>query len=120
MKVYFYDGILKEAPVMGCLPEEADAQTFHVDARYGPKENREKLGALANLEQHGSPVYVLTNSLLALSHTYGWDEEENHTNIYLWVEDLDKYVRIDDLTDKDIRQAHNIEKMYIAGAFDVD
>ena len=120
MKVYFYDGVLEDAFVMECFPEDADAQIFHVDARYGPKKNMKKLKTLANIEQYGSPVYVLTNSLLALSHTYGWDEEGNHTNIYLWVEDLDKYVRIDNLTDREIRQGHNIAKMYLAGTFSVD
>ena len=114
MRIYFYDGDLKNAAFPQSLYNNKVHTLNVVDGRYGPKANTEQLDETLKLPRQ----FILTNSLIALSHKYGWNEEENHTDIYLYVEELDKYVRIDELTDKDIRYAHNIEKMYLSGVFD--
>lgn len=62
---------------------------------------------------------IITNDL----HIFGdsranWNDEENHTQAYIVVNDEPK--RIDTLTKKEIRKPHNIERMYIAGAFEVE
>ena len=104
MKIYFYDGDLEDW---------SDNPLEKIDAKHGPSANLRLLQVLyvVNTEQ------VITNSLVALSHEYGWNHHENHTDIYLWIDELHRFIRIDMLVKKDIKWAHNIEKMYLAGAF---
>ena len=96
-----------------------DASVLTVDAADGPKANTKLLNQLDGYEK-SNDLRVVTNSLIALSHYYGWDKEENHTDIYLWLEEIGAFARIDKLTDKEIRYAHNIERIYLSGAFDID
>ena len=112
MKIYFYDGFLLDAP-RGALNQPYTA----LDAAYGPTHN---MRVLTDLQVDHQNWAVLTNSLVALTHQFGWDEQEKHTDIYLWVEQLKDYIRIDRLTQKEIRYAHNIEHMYIAGTFEYE
>jgi hypothetical protein len=116
MKVYFYDGDLLDAPPPNSIIDEFK-RVECIDAAFGPSS---VLATLSEYKEH--PVEntsLLSNSILALSHEYGWNEAENHTDIYIYSEKADKYIRIDKLTDKEIRRAHNIGKMYIAGTFDI-
>lgn len=94
----------------------SDSPLEKIDAKYGPSANLQLLQVLyvVNTEE------VLTNSLVALSHEYGYDHHENHTDIYLWIDELHRFIRIDRLTKKDIRYAHNIEKMYLTGTLTYD
>lgn len=116
MNVYFYDGPLSEAPAV-----ELVDKSRYIDAGDGPTANLSALAFLTTYaESNGSfEMNVLTNSILALDHEYAWDEIENHTAIYLYVRKLQKYIRIDRLTEKELREGHNIAKMYLAGAFDL-
>ena len=115
MKVLFYDGDLDTQFVaMNVLNEAtkvAGKQYVVVSASQGPSANRKQI-CLMNYDDA-----ILTNSLVALGHWCGWNECENHTDIYLWVGKLHTFKRIDELTDKEIRFAHNIEKLYMAGEF---
>lgn len=52
---------------------------------------------------------------LTLAHKF-WDEENHRHNIFL-KDKNGKWRRIQDYVDKDLRFAHNIEKLYIAGEF---
>lgn len=107
MKIYFYDGDLEDI---------SDSPLEKVDAKYGPSANLRLLQAL-----HAADTKeIITNSLVALSHEYGYDHHENHTDIHLWIDELHRFIRIDRLTKKDIRWAHNIEKMYLAGTLTYD
>lgn len=108
MKIYFYDGEILNAP----LPINRLNLIF-IDAGKGPHY------VLATLDEYKKQknVWIVSNSILALSHEYGWNEISNHTDIYIYSPKADKYIRIDKLTDKEIRRAHNIGKMYIAGTF---
>lgn len=118
MRIYFYDGSLCEASKPG------DEMYYRIDAMDGPTTCKINIQGLSDMVNHNEIAYdnvaILSNSLVALSHEYGWNEREGHTDIYIWRFDLNKYVRIDELTDKEIRKAHNIEKMYRAGVFNPD
>lgn len=107
MKIYFYDGDLEDW---------SDNPLEKIDAKYGPSANQNKLSDLLWNNTDG----ILTNSLVALSHEYGWNHHENHTDIYLWIDKLHRFIRLDHLTNKDIRYAHNIEKMYLSGTLTYD
>ena len=115
MKVLFYDGNLDTQyvaiNVLNEATKVAGKQYSTVNASDGPSANRKQI-CLMNYDDA-----ILTNSLIALGHWCGWNEDENHTDIYLWVDKLHTFKRIDELTEKEIRNAHNIEKMYLAGEF---
>lgn len=114
MRIFFYDGLLDAAPVPQCEHYEL------VDAKYGPDCNRIRLecSLISSRNIECSNFAIVTNSILALDHAYGWNHSENHTDIYLYVVPLKDYVRIDKLTEKELREGHNIAKMYLAGIFD--
>ena len=90
---------------------------FTVDAAYGPADNKAVL--LETLHYLNNAI-ILTNSLVALDHRYGWNEKEHHTDIYFYVESRQDFVRCDELAGREIRQGHNIMKMYLNGAFDLN
>ena len=111
MKVYFYDGSIYFFKMI-----HPHRFAHEIDASDGVSNNLKQLESLRD----NQATEVFTNSILALSNSYGWDEEENHTDIYLWVDELKDFIRIDYLTNKEIRYAHNIEKMYLNHIFEYE
>ena len=71
-------------------------------------------------EYDGEYAAIFTNSLVALDHRYGWNEKENHTDIYFYVESKQDFVRCDKLTEREIREGHDIMKMFMNGEFDLE
>ena len=115
MKVFFYDGNLDTQFVSENVLDEVQRisgkEYSIVNASEGPSANRKSI-ALMDFDDT-----ILTNSIMAFNHWCGWNSEEKHTDIYLWVDKLNTFKRVDELTDKEIRYAHNVEKMYLAGVF---
>ena len=118
MKIYFYDDYLFLAPRAERISIPEDYCYTPLDAAQGPTQNMITLTDLS--VDHDRKWLVVTNSLLALDHRFGWNEEENHTDIYLWVDEKRDFVRIDKLTEKEIHKSHNICKMYLNGAFEYE
>lgn len=111
MKILFYDGSMFD--FFNEDQKYLDKSDWNlVDASFGPTKCYKRLMSLPKNST------VVTNSLVALSHVFGWNEKENHTDIYLWWEKYHDFIRCDRLTPKEIREAHNIEKMYMAGTFE--
>ena len=107
MKIYCEDGELTR-------PNSVDFKyDYLIDARYGYKNNAALLSCIKNLDNDAS---VYTNSLIALNNDYAWNKELEVPEIYL-IKD-GEFVRIDMLTSKWLREAHNIMRMYISGHFD--
>lgn len=122
MKILFYDGSLHDFFNIAVTRQDITRKYLHpveqhasVDADDGPTANYKKL---KELSEEKFPYYIVTNSLVALSHVFGWNDKEKHTDIYLWRERYKDFIRCDRLTLKEIREAHNIEKMYMADSFD--
>lgn len=63
---------------------------------------------------------VITNSLIAFKSVVNWDLESNRSAIYLWNENSKRFVSIHELTTREIKPQHNIEKLYFAGEFDIE
>ena len=118
MKIYFYDGYIADdnlfKDLTNLIPEKVN---YIIDAGYGPNAN---LSMLQRINQAKPNVTILTNSILAFNTQYGWDNKKDHPDIYLYVESKKKFIRIDKLTDREIRYAHNIGTMYLAGEFNED
>ena len=112
MKILFFDGSIRN----WSRPASIE---YHltVDAAYGPADNE---AVLLEAYHYLNNAIILTNSLVALDHRYGWNEKEHHTDIYFYVESKHDSVRCDELTEREIREGHNIMKMYLNGAFDLD
>lgn len=109
MKIYFEDGQLATP---GCLP------TYHyyaIDAKYGVSSNMAQLDTLRECEPDAT---VYTNSIFAFSNEYAWNEELKVPEVYIRAGEHKAFTRIDKLTTKELRCAHNLARMYVAGAFD--
>ena len=109
MKIYFEDGELHRPNSINFT------YGYLIDAKYGYTMNVSLLRTIKRLHNDAT---VYTNSLIALSNDFAWNEELGVSEIYL--NRNGEFIRIDKLTDKELRKAHNILKMYIAGKFDGD
>ena len=109
MKIYFEDGELISTPY---LPFN---NYYKIDAKYGPKHNRDRLD---DFRENNPDCIIYTNSLIALSNEYAWNEKLEVPEIYIRAGEYMCFARIDTLTERELRYAHNICKMYLAGSFD--
>ena len=110
MIVYFEDGTL--APFKVSL--ELGEHFFTVDARIGYSGCRKMLRHIQNNYPFNTKVY--TNSLDAFSNFWCWDDEKKMPMIYIRNKN-NKWKLIQEMTDKELRIAHNLEKMYVNGVF---
>lgn len=108
MKIYFEDGRLKGAED---LPFKYDHK---IDAGQGYSVCDYALEQLMVCCRYQDVVY--TNFVPALSNKYAWNPELKVSEIYIRDKDGD-FVLIDTLTEREIRQAHNIMHMYMANEF---
>lgn len=113
MKILFYDGDIR------WWSRPTSFSNYNtLNASGGYTNNIEELNAY--MDKFGKDTTILTNSIVALDHRYGWNEKENHTDIYFYVESKHDFVRCDELTEKEIREGHNIMKMFMNGVFDLE
>ena len=63
-------------------------------------------------------MIVYTNCTFALKARYVWDEENKIHELYLRDKESGEFVRVDQLTNKDLREPHNLEMMFRSGAFE--
>ena len=108
MKIYFEDGSLVTSKY---LPIE---NYTVVNAANGVSENISVLDRI-NMEQPGAIIY--TNSIFAFRNIYAWNEELKVPEIYIRAGEHMIFTRIDKLTERELRQGHNLAKMYVAGEF---
>ena len=109
MKIYFEDGMLRDSSQ---LPFR---RYTLVNAVCGVSRNISVLDELLESEPN---AIVYTNSIFAFSNRYAWNEELKVPEIYIRSGEKGEFVRIDQLTTKELRYAHNLGKMYVAGSFD--
>lgn len=109
MEIYFEDGQLRHYTQ---LPFTAD---LIVRAELGVTENIDRLDAY--IEHHPNAI-VYTNSIFAFNNMYAWNEELKVPEIYIRAGEHMVFTRIDKLTNRELRQGHNLAKMYVAGEFD--
>ena len=112
MKIYFEDGQLK-------TPSEIPTKVGYwvVDAGAGFSVCYGRLAAIKEYERaNNAEDIVYTNFSAALNNCFAWNEELRLPEVYL--RNNGKWVRIDQLTNRELRAAHNLEKMWISGAFE--
>lgn len=108
MIVYFEDGELLHAQ---SLPTR---DIIDVDARFGYSNCRRRLRRIKDNYPFDTAVY--TNSLDAFSNLWCWSEEKKTPMIYIRNENGD-WTLIQELTTRELRMAHNLEKLFVNGAF---
>lgn len=113
MKILFYDGNIR---YWSHLTSFSNYQ--RLSASWGYTDNIKTLNLYR--EKFGEDCAVLTNSIIALDHKYGWNEKENHTDIYFYVKSKHDFVRCDKLTEREIREGHNIMTLFRGGEFDTE
>lgn len=113
MKIYFEDGKLYDTAFVkfeiGC---DVD---FTVDAVNGYSFCEDRF----EISSHFHPnCTIYTNSLMAFDNKYVWNDKLSVPELYLRHKDTLLFTRIDQLTTRELRQGHNLMKLYLADEFD--
>lgn len=111
MKIYFEDGRLYGN--WSGVPEEC---YMDIDAKMGYSFCENLLRQIHNSKK--KDVIIYTNAISALHNYYVWNKELNVPEIYLRNKE-GKFERIDNFTARELREGHNIMKMYMSGEFEV-
>lgn len=110
MIVYFENGWLNHHRVL----LETCEDLIEIDAGMGYNNCRRKLRYIKDNCPFDTAVY--TNSLDAFSNFWCWDDKKKMPMIYIRDKN-DRWKLICEMTDRELRMAHNLEKMYVNGAF---
>ena len=108
MKIYFEDGEM----AFSYLPFAHTA--CRIDAKYGYSKNSADLDFLSCYQPD---TIVYTNSLLALDNKYCWNKELKVPELYIRAGEHMVFTRVDKLTTRELRQGHNLMKLYMNGEF---
>lgn len=112
MKIYFEDGRLKS---YSDIPTRVGY--WVVDAGEGFNTCYSQLRQLREHERASNVEYVVyTNFSAALNNYLVWNAELRLPEVYL--RRNDRWVRIDQLTNRELRASYNLEKMWINGVFE--
>lgn len=109
MKIYFEDGRLKD---FNLLTFKFDGK---IDAKDGCSDNINSLNEWFAHSPKTSVIY--TNSIIALDNKYCWNADLKIPELYIRAGENYEFVRIDKLTDRELREAHNLMHMYLSGCF---
>ena len=110
MKIYFEDGTLIN---LNQLPVLID---YEVDAKNGISAN---INFLDELNQEEEDLTIYTNSIFAFNNRYAWNEKLKVPEIYIRAGEYMAFTRIDKLTNRELREGHNLAKMYVSGEFKI-
>lgn len=109
MKVYFEDGKLINTNQLPIKPD------YIVKAEEGVSAN---INNLDNIYHINPNCVIYTNSIFAFSNRYAWNEELKTSEIYIRAGEHMVFTRIDNLTGRELREGHNLAKLYVSGEFD--
>lgn len=108
MKIYFEDGQL--------LPQYM--LSFQYDYKIDAGEGYSYCDdALEWIRVNAPQSIVYTNMITALHREYAWNDDCRVFEIYMRCGKDKTWHRIDELTPRELRQAHNIMHMYMANEF---
>ena len=99
-----------------------DSPTYvvnHLDSEWG-ESSLYNVACSIQKENIMTGNLLLTNSTFLLNFDrFTWDDEKQEFRVWFWDEHLQEFRHINDLTQKDLRKAHNIVKLYQNGALDI-
>lgn len=108
MKIYFEDGRLVDLKRLPIVPD------YVIEASDGVSEN---INFLHNLSLNNQDCIVYTNSILALDNRWGWNDQLHVPEIFLRDNEHGCFMNITAFTNRQIKQGHNLARMYISGEF---
>lgn len=109
MKIYFEDGRLVSSRHLA----------FKYDRKIDAKEGVSTNIIILDIMQKCDPnATIYTNSIFAFSNEYAWNKELEVPEIYIRAGEHMVFTRIDKLTNRELRQGHNLAKLYVAGEFE--
>lgn len=118
MKIYFESGKLDSSKFIDELWSKAMTPLFiTLDATEGVESNIKTL-ELSKKENYNGIIY--TNSIFAFHNRYAWNDVLKVPEVYIRAGENNEFTRIDKLTDRELREAHRIDMMYLSGAFGVN
>lgn len=110
MVVYFEDGDITNSSLFS----ESGEELIKIDAGMGYSWCRRRLRHIHENAPFETGVY--TNSLDAFSNFWCWDDKKKIPMIYIRNKD-GEWTLISEMTGRELRVAHNLEKMYVSGEF---
>lgn len=110
MIIYFEDDSITN----GCMYSETGEEFIKVDAGDGYTANYIRLLAIEKKRDFNTQVY--TNSIVALSGRWCWDEENRIPQLFLRNQN-NEWKNITRFTNRELRQEHDLAKLYINGEF---
>ena len=108
MKIYFEDGSLLSPNKLSISFD------FTIDAASGVSTN---IDTLDELQQREEDLVIYTNSIFAFDNRYAWNHELKVPEIYIRAGKHMLFTRIDKLTNRTLREGHNLAKLYVTGEF---
>lgn len=112
MIIYFEDGSITNESIYSVTGEEL----IKVDAANGYTANYNRLVAIEKERDFDTKIY--TNSLVALSNRWCWDERNKIPQLYIRNKD-GEWENATHFAYSNIRQVNNLAKMYVNGLFDI-
>lgn len=107
MKIYFEDGRLTQS-------SDVPDFNFMIDAGWGVSQNE---NSLDNILKIVPDCVIYTNSLVALHNRYCWNPSLRIPELYLRAGENKAFTRVDHLTDRELREGHNLMALYRNGGF---
>ena len=114
MKIYFEDGPLEDVSQLPFKPN------LIISADDGISSNFNALDFEMHRKCDGviTDDYVIyTNSIAAFRNQYAWNEQLQVPEIYIRAGENQSFTRIDELTERVLREGHNLAHLYVAGEF---
>lgn len=108
MKVYFEDGKLVDVKQLPVVPD------FVIDAADGVTAC---INLLDNLDKYRRDCVVYTNSIFAFSNRYAWNEKLQLPEIFIRDNEHGLFTNITNFTKRELREGHNLAKLYVGGEF---
>lgn len=109
MKIYFEDGELRNSIQLPFT------NYIVISAANGVSRN---ICCLDDLIESDPNTIVYTNSIIAFSNEYAWNEKLKVPEIYIRAGEYMIFTRIDKLATRELCQGYNLAEMYISGEFD--
>ena len=108
MKIYFEDGKLVNIKQLPIAPD------YVIDASDGVTACMNMLDRIYSTNRD---AVVYTNSIIAFSIRYAWNEERKIPDVYIRGGEYMEFTNIALLTNRQLREGHNLAKLYLGGEF---